>query len=105
MLRSEWFYVDFTEKILGVSIKHYGNAVLVVVLYTYFVHSAFFPNSFLSLLAIPTLGYLTFNISRRIERLLPGTAGFYMQKWIFGYQIYYPGPDTLSAPLTLEDEE
>ncbi|MCS7219677.1 MAG: hypothetical protein NZ846_12080, partial [Thermus sp.] len=57
------------------------------------------------LLLIPLAGYLAYRISLQIERSFPGTSLEYYRKGLAGAQVYWPGPDCVSAPLVVPDEE
>ncbi len=94
-------YIDTTDKIMGIPVKHFAAGGGAALASSFFLSSG---NSPLLLLLIPVVGYVVYRISLGLEKRFPGTSFLYYRKWLAGAQVYYPGPDTIAAPLVIPDE-
>ncbi len=103
MTSQPFLFIDTTDKIMGIPVKHVMVGAMTAVMASFLLTS--FTSSPPALLLIPLSGYLAFRISLQMERTFPGTSFYYYQRWFSSPQVAYPGPDEIAVPLVIPSSE
>lgn len=101
MLREKFLYIDTTDKIMGIPVKHIVAGVGTSVLVSFSISSL--NGGLIAFLLVPLSGYFVYRISVGLERTFLGTSFLYYRKWLSSPQVLLPLADEESIPLIWDE--